>query len=107
MRTVIIGGKTVMMRILLYIRNYLYNVCVGISQILSVLSFGDPDETVSSRLGKAQKGMYGPFWKRVTKPLQVAVDFVIKKLLGKPNHCEVCIDLTVGNNDTWNRKEIY
>ena len=34
-------------------RRYLYNVLLGLDQFLSVLTGGDPDETVSSRVGKA------------------------------------------------------
>ena len=34
-------------------RRYLFNVLLGLDQFLSVLTGGDPDETVSSRVGKA------------------------------------------------------
>jgi len=32
---------------------YFWNVLLGLDQFLSVLTGGDPDETVSSRVGKA------------------------------------------------------
>ncbi|GFK95435.1 hypothetical protein NNJEOMEG_03298 [Fundidesulfovibrio magnetotacticus] len=35
------------------IRRYFWNVLLGLDQFLSVLTGGDPDETVSSRVGKA------------------------------------------------------
>ncbi len=34
-------------------RRYVFNVLLGLDQFLSVLTGGDPDETVSSRVGKA------------------------------------------------------
>ncbi|GFK94404.1 hypothetical protein NNJEOMEG_02249 [Fundidesulfovibrio magnetotacticus] len=34
-------------------RRYIWNVLLGLDQFLSVLTGGDPDETVSSRVGKA------------------------------------------------------
>jgi len=35
------------------LRRYFWNVLLGLDQFLSVLTGGDPDETVSSRVGKA------------------------------------------------------
>jgi hypothetical protein len=35
------------------ILNYLYNVMVATSQLCSALSGGDPDESISGRLGKS------------------------------------------------------
>lgn len=41
-------------------RQYIYNIAVTISQIFSAVLGGDPDETTSSRVGKAQKA--GKWW---------------------------------------------
>ena len=39
-----------------YIFNYLYNVMVALSQLLNVIFlFGDPDESISGRIGKSYK----------------------------------------------------
>ena len=35
------------------LERYFWNVLLGLDQFLSVLTGGDPDETVSSRVGKA------------------------------------------------------
>lgn len=35
------------------LKRYFWNVLLGLDQFLSVLTGGDPDETVSSRVGKA------------------------------------------------------
>lgn len=37
------------------IKRYVRNVAVAVDQLLSALTGGDPDETISSRLGKAQR----------------------------------------------------
>ena len=39
-----------------YIRNYAYNIMVALSQLLNVVFlFGDPDESISGRIGKSYK----------------------------------------------------
>jgi len=38
---------------MLNVKRYFWNVLLGLDQFLSVLTGGDPDETVSSRVGKA------------------------------------------------------
>ena len=35
------------------LKRYFWNILLGLDQFLSVLTGGDPDETVSSRAGKA------------------------------------------------------
>lgn len=35
------------------LKAYLWNLFVAVDQLLNTLAFGDPDETISSRLGKA------------------------------------------------------
>ena len=45
-----------------YAWRYLRNVAVAVDQLGSALTFGDEDDTISSRLGKSQRGDYGRFW---------------------------------------------
>ena len=33
-------------------RKYLYNILIGVDQLVNAIFGGDPDETLSSRLGK-------------------------------------------------------
>ncbi len=35
------------------LKAYLWNLLVAVDQLLNTLAFGDPDETLSSRMGKA------------------------------------------------------
>lgn len=38
------------------LKAYLWNLLIAVDQLLNTLAFGDPDETLSSRLGKAAGG---------------------------------------------------
>jgi len=68
------------------------NVAIAVDDLASAIFFGDGQETISSRLGKAQEGRYGPFWKKVTSPLRIAVNWVARKVFGQANHCEASIE---------------
>ena len=68
-------------------KRYLLNILIAIDDIGSALTFGDPQDTISSRLGKAHRGDYGAFWRRVTHPLYVLVNWVALHVFGNVNHC--------------------
>jgi hypothetical protein len=34
------------------VKKYIWNILISLDQFLNTLAFGDPDETISSRLGK-------------------------------------------------------
>lgn len=40
------------------IKKYAYNVLISIDQLVNTLAGGDPDETISSRVGKHYKGTW-------------------------------------------------
>ena len=42
-------------KVIRLIASYVSNVMVGIDQIINTLFFGEPDETISSRAGKARE----------------------------------------------------
>lgn len=46
------------------IRHYFKNVLIAIDQLANTLAAGDPDETISSRVGKRRDGKER-FWARV------------------------------------------
>jgi hypothetical protein len=79
------------------IRRYLLNVLIAIDQLINAILFGDPDETISSRLGKTQRGDHGPTWKRIWMPLRLTVDGLFY-LVGDPNHCIRSIEKDEGQN---------
>ncbi|SNZ20959.1 hypothetical protein [Cohaesibacter gelatinilyticus] len=79
------------------IRRYILNILIAIDQLFSAIAFGDPDETISSRLGKSQRGDHGPFWKHVWWPVRLTVDGLFY-LVGEPNHCIRSIEKDEGQN---------
>lgn len=47
---------------------YLWNILIGIDQLANTLAGGDPDETISSRIGKRRDGNER-FWARIVDRL--------------------------------------
>lgn len=81
----------------LVFRQYCLNVLIAIDQLINAILLGDPDETISSRLGKTQRGDHGPFWRRFWWPLRLTVDGLFY-LVGEPNHCIRSIEKDEGQN---------
>lgn len=72
------------------LKKWFWNILISIDQFSNVLFWGDPDETISSRIGKMERDGRGNF---VTKP--------ICSLLNKidPNHCEESIEEDEGKDE--------
>lgn len=68
------------------LRLYLKNILVAVDQLLSAILGGDPDETISSRIGKAVRGDYGRFQSIVLHPVMWLIDLIFLPFDG-PNHC--------------------
>jgi len=71
---------------------YFWNVLIGIDQLANAILFGDPDETISSRLGK---------WLELPKTtwrFEIAriVCWFLRKL--DKNHCRNAIEKDEGSN---------
>ncbi|KAF0235363.1 MAG: hypothetical protein FD177_117 [Desulfovibrionaceae bacterium] len=68
------------------LKRYFWNVLLGLDQFLSVLTGGDPDETVSSRVGKAAAagGLIG-----------LALERCLDAVFGK-GHCRESIEADEG-----------
>lgn len=80
-------------------RAYLLNVLVAVDQLANALAFGDPDETISSRLAKARRGDFGPGWRAVTAPLRWSVDAVARVVFRQARHCEQSVEADEGSRD--------
>lgn len=67
---------------------WLWNILIGIDQLMNALAFGDPDETLSSRMGKAIRAN------------RCVLCHAICWLIGKfdPDHCEKSIEPDEGKN---------
>lgn len=75
---------------------YLLNILIAVDQLINTLAGGDPDETISSRLGKARRGLYGLGWARVTAPLRWLVDAVFRIGFRQASHCDSSIEKDEG-----------
>ncbi|MDR3436453.1 hypothetical protein [Telmatospirillum sp.] len=67
---------------------YLRNVFVAVDDLGSALTLGDGQETISSRLGKAEESGH----EGLSRPLRVAVNWVALHVFGQENHCESSIE---------------
>ena len=72
---------------------YVFNVGVMLSQNLSVMLGGDPDETVCSRAGKAARA--GKWW-----AIHMLVPF-LNWFMGEPDHCYIVIEDDEGKKAVW------
>lgn len=77
---------------------YIRNLLVSLDQVLNTITFGDEDETISSRLGKSQRGDFGVTHKILSYPLAKIVDFIAFTVFSDPDHCATNIEETVGGN---------
>jgi hypothetical protein len=76
------------------IGKYLLNILIGIDQLGNTILGGDPDETISSRLGKLKVKHGGSIpWYR---PLSKIVDWGLDKI--DPHHSIDAIEEDEGNN---------
>jgi hypothetical protein len=65
---------------------YIYNILIAIDQLFNTIFGGDPDETISSRLGKN----YRDTW------MEKFVDWLFRKKTS--NHCENAIESDEGKD---------
>ncbi len=68
---------------------YIWNILIALDQLLNALLGGDPDETISSRIGKAlREGRAGWFVR--------AIAWTLDKI--DPHHCEDAIEEDEGKD---------
>ena len=80
------------------LKRYIRNILISLDQTLNVITFGDEVETISSRLGKSQRGDFGKLHKALSYPLAKLVDFIADKFFNDPNHCFTNIEENTGND---------
>lgn len=74
-------------------RRWALNVLLALDQLLSAVTFGDYEETVSSRLGKLKRAHGGTIpWRR---PVSKSLDWVLDKI--DPNHSIDAIEENEGD----------
>jgi hypothetical protein len=76
------------------IRQYVRNTLVAFDQLVNALLLGDPDETISSRLGKWARNHEHK--RGLRKPIWIVVNFVCERF--ETNHFEKSIEVDEGND---------
>lgn len=66
------------------LKQYAYNIGLGIDQFANVILLGDPDESLSGRLGRASFSGRGKWFVEPLRKLNDALWFAIR---GETNHC--------------------
>lgn len=66
-----------------------FNLGLGVDQLANVLLLGDPDESLSGRLGRAELSGKPKWWVR---PLARANDWLWYTLRGEENHCANAVE---------------
>lgn len=67
-------------------RKYLLNLAIALDQFINALFGGNPDETISSAVGR--KDLDGRWWARLARP---CIDWIFS-LLGEEDHCYKSIE---------------
>lgn len=76
------------------------NILIGIDQLCNTILGGDPDETISSRLGKLKVKNGGRIpW---TRPLAKVIDWSLDRL--DKNHSLDCIESDEGDDAAWKKE---
>lgn len=83
------------------LKRYVFNILISIDQLVNTLIGGDPDETLSSRMGKLVRE-----WRQ--KPYnkgRYIISLIICWLLHliDSNHCNKSIEEDEGKNSIWNK----
>lgn len=75
------------------IKKYLFNIFIGLDQMVNTILWGDPDETISSRLGRIKEDNGGVIPK--TRPWCYIVDKMLDRI--DPNHSTDSIEKDEGH----------
>lgn len=66
-----------------FIKQYLYNLGLGFDQFINVILLGDPDESLSGRLGRAYMSEHPKWW---VVPMVHVNDYIWWVLRGEISH---------------------
>ena len=79
-------------------RRWIYNVLISFDQLGNAISGGDPDETISSRLGRLKVAHGGTVpkrsWLYFARPLDAVLEWI------DPNHAIDAIEESCGKDTT-------
>lgn len=77
-------------------KNYYWNVLIAIDQLINTICGGDPDETISSRLGKWAKA--GKNSSGLKKPIYDIANFIVE--IFEKDHFSKSIEEDEGKNQS-------
>jgi len=77
------------------LKQYFWNILISFDQFVNTICGGDPDETISSRMGKWARN--GENNKGLKKPLYMIAHFVVE--LFEKNHFSKSIEDDEGKNE--------
>ena len=82
------------------IKKYIFNLLISIDQLANTILGGDPDETLSSRMGKmVVRWRVGSTKSQLRYKLAVAICWLLNKI--DPDHCNKSIEHNEGDDDIW------
>jgi hypothetical protein len=72
-----------------FLKQYLYNLLLSYDQWINTILLGDPDESLSGRLGRAMIHERPKWW---VKPMARANDLMWRVLAGEENHSLMAVE---------------
>lgn len=77
---------------------YIFNVLLGLDDLVNAVLLGDPDDSISGRLGRAMASGKPKFF---VPPIFNFVNFVALKVFKQENHCQDAISNYPLLNELW------
>jgi hypothetical protein len=74
-------------------RLYVLNIMVAVDQLVNAMLLGDPDETISSRVGKGARSNIA------LSAFEFLIDLMFLPIEGEWNHCKRHIEIDEGKNE--------
>ena len=71
------------------VKQYTYNLALGLDQWINTLLLGDPDESISGRTGRAMASGFPKWW---VPTLRTVVDWIFLTFFGEHNHCANAVE---------------
>lgn len=68
------------------IKRYIFNIFIGVDQLFNAIFGGDPEETISSRLGRYSSTNKAAYY------IAKVIDYVALKIFKEANHCKVSLE---------------
>lgn len=72
-----------------YIYQYIFNLALAYDQLVNVILFGDPDDSISGRCGRAMASGKPKWW---VPYLAAHVDWIFLHLFNQIDHCKDSIE---------------